>query len=505
MKMVKSLLLGSAAGLVAVVGAQAADLPVKAKPVEYVRVCSLYGAGFWYVPGTDTCLKIGSYVREQLEWNAGNGGVPIGFEAGGDTGAGRFTRTDTSQLSFRTRASISVDLRTQTEYGTLRSYLEGGFQTSANNGSAPANDVVYFDRGFIQFAGFTAGRIRSFFDINSFAPYGYHNVRFSADTGALGLWGIGYTAQLGNGVSATISFEDGGSTSQGNNIGQNSSRGHQIINLSLAAQFGLGTTSFDNEGWTYPDVIGALRIDQAWGYAQLSAALHGANGGYYTAASGALDACGANAFCSTLGHPGSEVGFAVSGGFTLNNVLGLQGDTFGMSATYGVGANGYVFKNGASQVYGSGNSAGFGWTSDGVFVNGGNIELTTAWAVNGAFQHIWSPRWRTSIYGGYYEVDYNGTATSTICAAPAAPLGFALTAVSNCSPNWSSWTVGSRTQWNPHPDLDVGVDVMWSHLNTAFAGTASLAANGARPAGLYQISDQDVVSVAFRIQRNFLP
>ena len=57
MKMVKSLLLVSAAGLVAVSGAQAADLPVKAKPVEYVKVCSLYGAGFYYVPGTDICLR----------------------------------------------------------------------------------------------------------------------------------------------------------------------------------------------------------------------------------------------------------------------------------------------------------------------------------------------------------------------------------------------------------------------------------------------------------------
>ena len=63
MKMVKSLLLVSAAGLVAVSGAQAADLPVKAKPVEYVKVCSLYGAGFYYIPGTDICMKIGGYVR----------------------------------------------------------------------------------------------------------------------------------------------------------------------------------------------------------------------------------------------------------------------------------------------------------------------------------------------------------------------------------------------------------------------------------------------------------
>src|SRR5690242_20935844 len=103
MKMVKSLLLGSAAGLVAAVGAQAADLPVKAKPVEYVKVCSLYGAGFWYVPGTDTCLKIGSYVRVQTAWNAEGGGIPIG--ANDSAGGGRQTRTDTSNLEFRVRAA----------------------------------------------------------------------------------------------------------------------------------------------------------------------------------------------------------------------------------------------------------------------------------------------------------------------------------------------------------------------------------------------------------------
>ena len=61
MKMVKSLLLGTAAGLVAVAGAQAADMPVKAAPVQYVKICSLYGDGFYYIPGTDTCLKMGGY------------------------------------------------------------------------------------------------------------------------------------------------------------------------------------------------------------------------------------------------------------------------------------------------------------------------------------------------------------------------------------------------------------------------------------------------------------
>ncbi len=60
---IKSLALGTAAGLVALTGAQAADLPVKAKAVEYVKVCSLYGAGFYYIPGTDTCIRIGGAMR----------------------------------------------------------------------------------------------------------------------------------------------------------------------------------------------------------------------------------------------------------------------------------------------------------------------------------------------------------------------------------------------------------------------------------------------------------
>src|SRR3979490_1594708 len=109
MRMIKSLLLGSAAGLVAVAGAQAADLPVKAKPVEYVKVCSLYGAGFWYVPGTDTCLKVGSYVRVQTEFDANGGGIPNGF----GPATGPVTPTDTNELAFRTRAALSIDLRTQ--------------------------------------------------------------------------------------------------------------------------------------------------------------------------------------------------------------------------------------------------------------------------------------------------------------------------------------------------------------------------------------------------------
>src|SRR5207302_4989938 len=169
-----------------------------------------------------------------------------------------------------------VDLRTQTEYGTLRSYMDVGAQWStgasgtAGNNSATAvslvsgalnggADTLWVDRGFIQFAGFTAGRIRSYFDINSFAPYSYANSRVSGDTGALGIYGLAYTAQFGNGVSATISFEDNGQASGG--------RGHFDLNMAMG-ELALGSTSYDNKGQQAPDVVSSLRIDQAWGYAQ---------------------------------------------------------------------------------------------------------------------------------------------------------------------------------------------------------------------------------------------
>jgi hypothetical protein len=173
--------------------------------------------------------------------------------------------------------------------------------------------------------------------------------------------------------------------------------------------------------------------------------------------------------------------------------------------------------------YSSGNNAGFGWVTDSVYDTGTDVELTTVWGINGFAQHLWSPKWRTSVYGGYIEVDYNGAATNIInshlpgtagTVVCGVPVGGAITPPitlpaggggNSCSPDFSWWQLGSRTQWNPHPDLDIGVDVLWTHLNTAYKGTATLAANGARPAGVYAIDDQDIVSVMFRIQRNFLP
>ena len=68
MTLIKSLLLGSAAGIVAVASAQAADLPTrKAAPVEYVRVCNVGGITGWTLPGSDTCVKLSGYITAQFE------------------------------------------------------------------------------------------------------------------------------------------------------------------------------------------------------------------------------------------------------------------------------------------------------------------------------------------------------------------------------------------------------------------------------------------------------
>src|SRR5712675_3374708 len=129
MKMVKSLILGSAAGLIAMSGAQAADLPVKAKAVEYVRICSLYGAGFFYIPGTDTCIKLGGYLRADATFNGGVQGQPAW---NGDLGQQNRYR---DYFATRSRMAFTLDTRTATEYGVVRTFGQANIQFSTLGGS----------------------------------------------------------------------------------------------------------------------------------------------------------------------------------------------------------------------------------------------------------------------------------------------------------------------------------------------------------------------------------
>jgi Porin subfamily len=500
---VKRVLLGSAAGVFVVAGAQAADLAVKAKPVEYVKVCSLYGAGFWYVPGTDTCIKIGAFVKLQVEYNmASTGPFMLGMAAGGNGGTdtgGRNTRTDTSPFTIAGRFfGGSMDMRTQTEYGTLRSYFDwvisaaGSTDAWASGSAQQSSQTPLNTRAFIQFAGFTAGRMRSFFDMYFQGTYAFAGQRFGADTSPNGIMGAAYTWQFGGGLSASASLED--------NSGAANGRGRVIVNSALNPLSIGNAIVADDKGNQFFDPVVNVRLDQAWGFVGVSAALHDASAGYYGSTEG-------------TGHPGDKFGYAVTPAFLINNPFGLQGDAIAGQAVWSKGAVGYAIPGSMSGAFfGSGTNLAMGFVMDGIY-NGttgpANIDLTTVWSFNAAYEHRWNPQWRTSIYGGMFGVQFDDEAKTAVCnslATSPTALGQINFKTNSCSPNWSMSEVGSRTLWNPVPDLDVGFDVVWYHLNTAFNGATTnvIGPFGAKPAGVYTISNQDSLAGVFRIQRNFL-
>ena len=526
---VKRVLLGSAAGVFAVAGAQAADLPVKAKPVEYVKVCSLYGAGFWYVPGTDTCIKVGALTKLEVNYNADGGGAPLGQQANG----GLFTRVNTSMLGFRVRGNLSFDMREQTEYGTLRSYIDIGQQlqtggasagsvpTTANNSTAGISSINA-SRAFLQFAGFTAGRMRSFFDMYFQGAYAFASQRMSGDTTANGIAGIAYTWQFGGGVSASFSLEDGGFATggHGRTTANLAEAGGTPFTANPAATINAAGATVDVKGQEFFDPVFNLRLDQQWGFAGVSVAAHDASGGYY----GTLTTVSPGA---APGHPSDIFGWAASAAVQLTSPFGLLGDTLGSNVVWSHGAAGYAVGGnfGSSVFYGSGNNLSVGFVGDGIYSPfGGGVQLTDVWTFQGAYEHRWDPKWRTSIYGGLAGIIYNDTAKNIICntnprvaagtlgAGNFQPLGFSggagFSSVSNCNPNFSATQLGTRTLWNPVPNIDIGLDLSWYHNNTAFAGAAIIPTAAARPGsalvGPYAVTNADILQALFRFQRNFL-
>jgi hypothetical protein len=505
----KSFLIGCVGGLIALTGAQAADLPVKAKPVEYMKICSLYGVGFYYIPGTDMCLRIGGYVRAQAEWGSTQG-LPFGSSYNGlytasNIGNARFDR-GSDNFQFTGRSMLTADARSQSEYGTIRGYLRIG---AVMNNADSATFVA--ERAFIQFAGFTFGQTQSFFDIFSTTELmSYFDAKTSGDTYNYGVKVLAYTAQFGNGFSGTIAAELGHYKSV-----------YGTLDGSAAAWAANGGQTTDTAGFRMPDIVANLRVDQNWGFVGISGAIHQVAGQYY--GTGNIE---------TAGHPDDKYGWAASvGGLFYLPWLGAR-DSIGANFVYSKGAVGYATKAGNWQIM-RGDSAGVGWAADGIFDNTGlfsgvnrtDIQLTNAWSVNAGYEHFWNPRWRTSLYGGYTRVWYDQTATNianqhlpggagtTPCGVPVQgsvwpPITLTPGAnSSSCSPNFSFYQVGSRTQWNVTKDFYMGVDVTYTHLNTAYQGansngSAVYPSVGPKVAST-NIDDQSIVSAIFRAQVNF--
>ena len=524
MKLVKSLLLGSAAGLTAVAGAQAADLPVKkAVAVEYVRVCTAYGAGFFYIPGTDTCLRVTGFAQFAYQYTNQN-----------------TLRPDVSGI--RSMGRIALDARTDTAYGTLRTFIRmdmrnaSGFflqSGTARNFAVAVNGTgvdtanrlqtyVELDKAFIQFAGFTAGRAASFFDFYASANE-IIGTSYGSNTSATNL--LAYTATFGGGFSATISVEDptwrrqpvftpfgaiGGQTAT--SLGATSIGAGALGGLFTRGDLGFAQvtpvpTAFNAAGTPVayqlldiaqrnrvPDFVGNIRLDQPWGSAQLSVATHEIFVGGYQAGlfssglvapgtpvpgfpgtvSGAANTtiAGVNPGNTFNKIPDAKYGYAIQGGVKLNLPMIAAGDVLYLQAAYAKGALRYTnpfapFGGEFVSVTASGRFA-FN-TNDAVVTAGGQLELSDSWSATASFKHFWTPTVSSAFWVSVGGIDYPAVARSGIGPVVPSTLfpGFtaAQATTAGLSPVLKDVRMaqfGTNVNWTPVRGLDIGVEAVYS-------------------------------------------
>ena len=468
MRMLSSrLLLGSVASLAMMSVAGAADLPMKAKApaVQYVKICSLYGAGFYYIPGTDTCLKVGGHMRIDMHYGPTGGPYEsVNFTA--------FRTKAMREFHAKTRAYATFDARSQTAYGTLRYYATLGANLD-NVAGAPGSFAgglglaPFMFRAFIQLAGFTWGLTDSIFDLYGATPVHLNIVAATnGSVGATGIWQWRYTAQFGSGMSASIAIEEPDRRQR-----------------AVGTAFGAGAVL---KGAKYPDVTAQLGASGPWGRAQVAAALHDTSTG-----AGVFPATGFD-----------KIGWAAMAGAILN-VPGMPGDNFGVQFTYAKGATGYVtgnintiggFGGGGLFVYTQGNQSSVGFVTDGVVIPGG-VDLTTAWGFEAGYQHAWSQTLRSSIAGGYVRIEHSAAASAVLCTVPVVPPFAACT-----SANSGVWNVGTRTLWTPVQNFSLGVDVLYTHIDSVVA-TPGTTIRGGTPG----FRNNDILTGMVRVTRNFWP
>jgi hypothetical protein len=196
----KTLLFGSTAGLMVVTGAQAADLPA-AEPVEYVRVCDAFGTGFFYIPGTDTCLKIDGYARYEMHWVSDSDIYEYDPSEGRTNDSDAYGHSESfNNFTTRTRGEVRFDARTMTDLGLLRSYVAlRGTIGPTNSGSY--SDGFNVDKVWLSLANdagtLTAGHHLSFYD---FFGGKAMNTRIGGDDPTVSTNLLAYTFGVGNGL-----------------------------------------------------------------------------------------------------------------------------------------------------------------------------------------------------------------------------------------------------------------------------------------------------------------
>jgi hypothetical protein len=316
----KSLLFGSAAVFAVGSGAQAADLPT-VEPVEYVRICDAFGAGFYYIPGTDTCLKIAGYVRAESHWVGGD----TGYTFGDPDNLYLVHEGHVNNWTTRIRGNVSFDARTETDIGLVRSYISmeltiGPGATSTTSSAPPVlvsdSDPTYSSTGLNLAAAYititndwgtyTAGKRGSFFDFWGGDTYG---TRLGLQDGTADTMLFGWTFAGGNGFSFTVAAEDPASSGRYKGGGDD-----------------------DFEGQESPDGVANIRVNQGWGSAQVMGAVrhvHDYSGIFPDETTADHDWSWAVGAGLSIGVPGGWT-FNAQGGYTEGMLGYISGDPGGI-------------------------------------------------------------------------------------------------------------------------------------------------------------------------------
>lgn len=226
--------IATACNLSVAYGADAVVAP-EPEPAQYVRVCDAYGAGYFYIPGTETCLRIHGYVRYLMQ--GGDDVYGRGFtDKDGKPHLQRSSKRDTWDNSAR--LTLRTSTASETELGTLKTYAETRFQWGNGEDSRSTGSLRF---GYIDLGGLRVG-----LDFSAFTSFvGYLGDVFNDDVILAGGYRTGlisYTYSGSNGISAILSLE------QGNNVDTDKKYGYD------------GTIS----DYT-PHVVGGLKYAQDWG------------------------------------------------------------------------------------------------------------------------------------------------------------------------------------------------------------------------------------------------
>jgi hypothetical protein len=484
--------------------------------VEYVRICAVHGPGFFYIPGSDTCIRLSGRARYEYIYTRE-------FNQGGDPS------------SFNATGRLAVDARTQTDWGLLRAYFRvdfsrnsggyfgsgSGYRGGTKFGNTTANSPfpsfsgvdtfnfklqtgVGISAAFVQWGGLTAGRIQSFFDF-----YADNDTWFGIEDSDTLTQALAYTYTFGSGFSATLSIEDPkerqaypiagiSPIAQG---GINSFAGLSALQLAqwnnvfpiafspfnpLNYPFGLPAFGYVQRE-SVPDVVGVLRVDQGWGSAQLSAAYHrieteGSTVNNLTP-NNTLNGFVVNPLVSTVpggfGHDTGN-GWAIQGGVKVNVPYFATGDYLYLQAAYAKGGISYLsggWPGTRSTGALSSTSVISLYAADAVIGPTGKMTLTPGYSADISYEHYWTPTIRQGIFAGALHLSYSEAIRGAAAFAQGIACPTCLGTVVVTAPNggqtpfnpfsiyydggWQ-YVAGSNLIWSPIKDLDIGVEMFYA-------------------------------------------